>query len=81
MGLKPEMSKYEAREKLEREIVRLGGQSTGDQSVVNGSVTFDWFVNNRYLPLKEADWREETAKVKKHLIQADLVDTFGGCTP
>ena len=77
LGLKSEMSKYEAREKLEREIVRLGGQSTGDQSVVNGSVTFEWFVNNRYLPVKEADWREETAKVKKHLIQADLVDTFG----
>ena len=77
LGSKPEMSKYEAREKLEREIVRLGGQSTGDQSVVNGSVTFSWFVNNRYLPVKEADWREETAKVKKHLIQADLVDTFG----
>jgi len=77
LGLKPEMSKFEAREKLEREIVRLGGQSTGDQSVVNGAVTFEWFVNNRYLPLKEADWREETAKVKKHLIQADLVDTFG----
>ena len=70
------MSKYEAREKLEREIARLGGQSTGDQSVVNGAVTFEWFVNNRYLPLKETDWREETAKVKKHLIQADLVDTF-----
>ena len=76
LGSKPEMSKYEAREKLEREIARLGGQSTGDQSVVNGSVTFGWFVNNRYLPVKEADWREETAKVKKHLIQADLVDTF-----
>jgi integrase len=76
LGTKPEMSKYEAREKLEREIVRLGGQSIGDQSVVNGAVTFEWFVNNRYLPLKETDWREETAKVKKHLIQADLVDTF-----
>jgi integrase len=76
LGLKPEMSKFEAREKLEREIVRLGGQSTGDQSVVNGAVTFEWFVNNRYLPLKETDWREETAKVKKHLIQADLVDTL-----
>jgi len=77
LGLKSEMSKYEAREKLEREIARLGGQSTGDRSVVNGSVTFEWFVNNRYLPLKEADWREETGKVKKHLIQTDLVDTFG----
>jgi len=77
LGLKSEMSKYEAREKLEREISRLGGQSTGDRSVVNGSVTFEWFVNNRYLPLKEADWREETGKVKKHLIQTDLVDNFG----
>ncbi|WP_433983825.1 hypothetical protein RBB78_24420 [Tunturiibacter empetritectus] len=42
----------------------------------NGSVTFEWFVNNRYLPLKEGDWREETAKIKKYMIQADLVDAF-----
>jgi len=76
LGLKSELSKDEAREKLECEIIRLGGQSTTDQSVVNGAVTFEWFVNNRYLPLKETDLREETAKVKKHLIQADLVDTF-----
>ena len=26
--------------------------------------------------MKEADWREETAKIKKYLIQADLVDEF-----
>jgi integrase len=77
LGLKSEMSKFEAREKLEREIARLGGQSTGDQSMMNGAVTFGWFVQNRYLPLKEADWREETAKVKKHLIQADLLAAFG----
>jgi len=30
LGLKSELSKYEAREKLEREIVRLGGQSKCD---------------------------------------------------
>jgi hypothetical protein len=29
-----------------------------------------------YLPLEEGDWREETAKVKKYLIQADLVDAL-----
>jgi len=70
------MSKSQAREKLEDEIAKLGGRSTGDQSVVNGAVTSEWFVKNRYLPLKEGDWREETAKVKKYLIQADLVDAF-----
>ena len=76
LGLKSEMTKYEAREKLELEIKRLTGQITEDGVVKNGSVTFGWFVHNRYLPLKEADWKEETAKVKKYLIQADLVDAF-----
>ncbi len=77
LGLKGEMSKSQAREKLANEIARLGKQPlNGDKSMVNGSVTFGWFVRHRYLPLKEADWREETAKVKKYLIQADLVDEF-----
>ncbi|WP_263383045.1 site-specific integrase [Granulicella arctica] len=58
--------------------MKLGKQPlNGDKSMVNGAVTFGWFVLHRYLPLKEADWRDETAKVKKHLIQADLVDEFG----
>jgi integrase len=78
LGFKSEMSKSQAREKLESEIAKLGKQPlNGDKSMVNGAVTFGWFVLHRYLPLKEADWRDETAKVKKHLIQADLVDEFG----
>ena len=77
LGLKAEMTKFQAREKLEREIARLTGQITEDGVVKNGTVTFGWFVRNRYLPLKEADWKDETAKVKKHIIQADLIDEFG----
>ncbi len=76
LGQKAEMNKSQAREKLAGEIIRLSGQITEDRSVKNGTVTFGWFVRNRYLPLKESDWREETAKVKKYLIQADLVDPF-----
>lgn len=76
LGLKSEMSKSQARERLEEELAKLGGRSSGEQVVPNGSVTFAWFVENRYLPLKEGDWREETAKVKRYLIQADLVDAF-----
>ncbi len=76
LGLRAEMSKSQARERLEVELAKLGGRSSGDQVVPNAAVTFDWFVKNRYLPLKEGDWREETAKVKKYLIQADLVDAF-----
>lgn len=76
LGLKSEMTKYEAREKLELEIKRLTGQITEDDVIRNGTVTFGWFVRNRYLPLKEADWKEETAKVKRYLIQADITDVF-----
>src|SRR5260370_38466460 len=70
------MSKNEGREKLESEIVRPTGQTIEQGTVKNGTVTFGWFVRNRYLPLKAADWSEETAKVKKYLIQADVVDEF-----
>ncbi len=43
----------------------------------DGSVTFEWFVRNRFLPLKEAAWKEETAKTKKLLIERDLIDDLG----
>jgi integrase len=43
----------------------------------DGSVTFSWFVNNRFIPLKEAVWKDETAKTKKLLIQRDLTDVLG----
>ncbi|MDE1178072.1 MAG: tyrosine-type recombinase/integrase [Edaphobacter sp.] len=76
LGLKASMSKLEARAKLEVAIAKLGGQPNSDQSIVNGAVTLGWFVRNRYLPLKEADWREESGKVKRYLIQADFVDGF-----
>jgi hypothetical protein len=35
-----------------------------------------WFVRNRWLPLKEANWKEETARDKKCIIQKDLLDKF-----
>jgi integrase len=77
LGFKSEMSKSQARQKLESEIAKLGKLPlNSDKSMVNGGVTFGWFVRNRYLPLKEADWREDTASVKKHIIQTDLVDDF-----
>jgi hypothetical protein len=50
LGLRSEMSKSQAREKLEDELTKLGGRSSGDQIVAHGAVTFEWFVTNRYLP-------------------------------
>ncbi|HEY6448692.1 MAG TPA: tyrosine-type recombinase/integrase [Acidobacteriaceae bacterium] len=78
LGLKSQMSKGEAREALQREITKKMGQSGSANRIMNdGSVTFEWFVRNRFIPLKEAAWKEETAKVKKLLIQRDLIDDLG----
>lgn len=76
LGLKSAMSKFQAREKLAQEITRSTGQITEDGQIKNGTVTYGWFARNRYLPLKDADWREETAKVKKLIITADLIVPF-----
>src|SRR4051794_31315179 len=62
LGLKTRMSKREAREKLYREIIqRKGGGQAKGQIMYDGSVTLGWFVRNRYFPLKEGRWSEETA--------------------
>jgi site-specific recombinase XerC len=75
-GLKTQLTKIEARETLEREIAKLTGKSSGNGVVNDASVTFGWFVRNRFFPLKEANWKEEAAKIKKLLIREDLIDEF-----
>ncbi len=66
LGLKSQMKAPEAREELEREITRRTGQTgpSGGRAMNDSSATFGWFVRNRFFPLKEANWKEETAKVK-----------------
>jgi integrase len=77
LGPRSQMKRSEAREALEREITKQNGPTSNAGRVMNdGSVSFGWFVRNRFLPLKEANWKEETSKVKKLLIQKDLIDPF-----
>ena len=78
LGPKSKMTKTEARQALEREITKQLGQAGSPTRIMNdGSVTFAWFVTNRFIPLKEAVWKDETAKTKKFLIQSDLVEPLG----
>jgi len=76
LGQKSQLTKFQSREQLEQEIAKQNGQTPGGRVMNDGAVTFGWFVRNRFLPLKEANWKLETAKVKKLLIQKDLIDTF-----
>jgi integrase len=76
LGPKAEITKFQARERLEQEIARQTGQTPNGRVMNDGAVTFGWFVRNRFLPLKEAVWKPETAKVKKLIIQKDLTEAF-----
>jgi integrase len=76
LGPRSEFTKFQARERLEQEIARQTGQKSGGRVMNDGAVTFGWFLRNRFLPLKEAVWKPETAKVKKLIIQKDLTDAF-----
>ena len=44
--------------------------------MMDGTVSFGWFVRNRYYPLREGSWKPETAKTKRYQIQRDLVQKF-----
>jgi integrase len=77
LALKSQMTKLEAREALRTAIVKQTGHNPGGRALKDSSVTFEWFVRNRYFPLRKGDWRPETAKEKMAQIETDLVTKFG----
>lgn len=77
LALKSKMTKLEAREALRAEITKETGQNLGGRILKDSSVTFEWFVRNRYFPLRQGDWRPETAKEKMAQIELDLIARFG----
>jgi integrase len=78
LELKSKMTKAEAREALRLEIARQTGQNLGAGRVLkDSSTTFEWFVRNRYFPLRKGDWRPETGKEKMAQIEIDLIAKFG----
>jgi hypothetical protein len=71
------MTKPSAREALRAEIAEQTGQVADGRILKDGSVTFEWFVHNRYFPVRQGDWRPETAKEKTAQIEIDLIAKFG----
>lgn len=80
LGLKSQMTKLKARDALKAEIAKQTGQLADGRILKDGSVTFEWFVRNRYFPLRQGDWRSETAKEKIAQIEIDLIEKFGSRT-
>lgn len=75
LGLRSQLTKYQARDALVVEIAKRTG-NTPYPRLEQKQVTFGWFVHNRWLPLREANWKEETARDKKCILQRDLLDKF-----
>lgn len=77
LALKSKMTKLEARDALRAEVTKRTGQNLGGRVLKDSSTTFEWFVRNRYFPLRKGDWRPQTAKEKMAQIEFDLIDKFG----
>lgn len=79
LGLRTHVTKSAAREALRMEVARQTGQNLagGGRLLKDGATTFEWFVRNRYFPLRQGDWRPETAKEKMAPIEIDLIGKFG----
>jgi integrase len=80
LGTKSQMTKLKARDALKAEIAKQTGQLADGRILKDGTVTFEWFVRNRYFPLRQGDWRPETAKEKTAQIEIDLIAKFGSRT-
>ncbi len=75
LGLRSQMTKFQARDALATEIAKRVGPTPHPQAD-RKVITFGWFVRNRWLPLKQANWKEETARDKKCILQKDLIEKF-----
>jgi integrase len=79
IGPKAKMRKFEAEARLQ-EIIRQnnGGMLEGGTELAfDDSVTFDWFVENRYFPMREGRWRPATKKTTEFEIRRYLVSALG----
>lgn len=77
LGLKTQLNKLKARNLLREQLTKRNGQVPEGRILKDSSVTFEWFVRNRYFPLRKGDWRPETAVTKMDQIEIDLIGKFG----
>jgi integrase len=78
LGLKSELRKHQAEEKL-REIIRRENGKQGSAIAIpqaDDTVTFGWFVKEKYLPIRRGRWRPATREKTGFEINKYLVEKF-----
>jgi integrase len=79
LGLKSELRKHEAEEKLQELIRKENGKEAGALVLYprpDDSVTFGWFVTEKYLPMRRGRWRPATGQKTEFEINKYLVEKF-----
>lgn len=78
LGLKAGLRKHEAEEKLQKIIRKENGKggSVPPTPLPDDSVTFDWFVKEKYLPICRGRWRLATREKTEHEIKKYLIEKF-----
>lgn len=79
LGTKAQLRKWEAVKKLQGIILRENGNG-GTATLVTAleDVTFDWFVQERYLPMRQGSWRPATKVKTEFEVRKYLVERFTG---
>lgn len=80
LGLKSQLRKHEAEEKLREIIQQQNGKTPAERAVLppDDSVTFDWFVKEKYLPLRRGRWSTATKEKTEYEINRYLVESLKG---
>jgi hypothetical protein len=76
LGKIGELKKWKAREQLKGIIAEeLGPRQTQERP--DPQTTFEWFVEHRYLPMREGRWHQATKDKTTYEIKRYLVEYFG----
>jgi integrase len=78
LGTKAKLRKFEAEAMLAKIIQHENGRgSAAAPMACDDSVTFRWFVEERFLPMRCGQWRPATKKTTEYEIERYLVSTLG----
>ncbi len=76
LGLKSEMKRWEAEEKLQRIIAQ---HSTGNRPArPDPEQTFGWFWKERYLPIKQSKWKRSQVDAVSFVMNKHALPRFEG---
>jgi integrase len=77
LGIKADLHKWEAAENLQTIVQEENGKGVGCfLAKANDSVTFNWFVTEKYIPMPRGRWRPATQQKTEFEIYKYLVENF-----